>query len=138
VNPSPGFSFYEHGTGQPISAALADLLHRSSSCDPAAARNHSNLDEPRFAQNYAGFSAERSVFGDERHCEKIAGTRWECQNFLQAKQKRYSRIRGLMEEVAWPDDGRRPNRCGLQFAPATTPRKGSYERPNWEIVGGGV
>lgn len=27
VNPSPGFSFYELGTGQPISAALADLLH---------------------------------------------------------------------------------------------------------------
>jgi glutathione synthase/RimK-type ligase-like ATP-grasp enzyme len=35
VNPSPGFSFYELGTGQPISAALADLLHatpRGSRC----------------------------------------------------------------------------------------------------------
>lgn len=30
VNPSPGFLFYEQGTGQPISAALADLLHRGS------------------------------------------------------------------------------------------------------------
>ena len=27
VNPSPGFNFYELGTGQPISLALADLLH---------------------------------------------------------------------------------------------------------------
>jgi RimK-like ATP-grasp domain len=26
VNPSPGFSFYEHATGQPIAAALAQLL----------------------------------------------------------------------------------------------------------------
>jgi glutathione synthase/RimK-type ligase-like ATP-grasp enzyme len=26
VNPSPGFSFYEEGTGQPIAAAIADLL----------------------------------------------------------------------------------------------------------------
>lgn len=30
VNPSPGFLFYEQGTGQPISAALADLLHHGS------------------------------------------------------------------------------------------------------------
>lgn len=28
VNPSPGFIFYEQGSGQPISAALAELLHR--------------------------------------------------------------------------------------------------------------
>lgn len=28
VNPSPGFLFYEQSTGQPISTALADLLHR--------------------------------------------------------------------------------------------------------------
>jgi glutathione synthase/RimK-type ligase-like ATP-grasp enzyme len=27
VNPSPGFVYYERYTGQPISAALADLLH---------------------------------------------------------------------------------------------------------------
>ena len=26
VNPSPGFSFYEEATGQPIAAAVADLL----------------------------------------------------------------------------------------------------------------
>jgi D-alanine-D-alanine ligase-like ATP-grasp enzyme len=26
VNPSPGFSFYEAATGQPIAAAIADLL----------------------------------------------------------------------------------------------------------------
>jgi hypothetical protein len=31
VNPSPGFTFYELGTGQPISAALADLLHAAPS-----------------------------------------------------------------------------------------------------------
>jgi glutathione synthase/RimK-type ligase-like ATP-grasp enzyme len=31
VNPSPGFLYYEQATGQPISAALADLLH----ADPA-------------------------------------------------------------------------------------------------------
>lgn len=30
VNPSPGFSFYEHATGQPIAEAIADLLLRSS------------------------------------------------------------------------------------------------------------
>lgn len=30
INPAPGFSFYETRTGQPISAALADLLHRGS------------------------------------------------------------------------------------------------------------
>ena len=28
VNPCPGFTYYERHTGQPISAALADLLHR--------------------------------------------------------------------------------------------------------------
>jgi glutathione synthase/RimK-type ligase-like ATP-grasp enzyme len=27
VNPSPGFLYYEKYSGQPISAALADLLH---------------------------------------------------------------------------------------------------------------
>jgi D-alanine-D-alanine ligase-like ATP-grasp enzyme len=26
VNPSPGFTFYEDATGQPITAAVADLL----------------------------------------------------------------------------------------------------------------
>ena len=31
VNPSPGFLFYEQGTGQPISKALADLLHQGAS-----------------------------------------------------------------------------------------------------------
>jgi glutathione synthase/RimK-type ligase-like ATP-grasp enzyme len=31
VNPSPGFLFYEQGTGQPISTALADLLHHGGS-----------------------------------------------------------------------------------------------------------
>jgi D-alanine-D-alanine ligase-like ATP-grasp enzyme len=31
VNPSPGFNFYEVGTGQPISVALADLLHEAPS-----------------------------------------------------------------------------------------------------------
>jgi glutathione synthase/RimK-type ligase-like ATP-grasp enzyme len=30
VNPSPGFLYYEQHTGQPISAALADLLHQGS------------------------------------------------------------------------------------------------------------
>ena len=30
VNPCPGFLYFERHTGQPISAALADLLHRSS------------------------------------------------------------------------------------------------------------
>ncbi len=28
VNPSPGFTFYEDATGQPIAAAIADLLMR--------------------------------------------------------------------------------------------------------------
>ncbi len=31
VNPCPGFLYYERHTGQPISTALAELLHRSSS-----------------------------------------------------------------------------------------------------------
>lgn len=39
VNPSPAFSFYEVGTGQPISAALADLLHAAPR-DLCAASNH--------------------------------------------------------------------------------------------------
>lgn len=30
VNPCPGFLYYERQTGQPISAALADLLHRNT------------------------------------------------------------------------------------------------------------
>jgi glutathione synthase/RimK-type ligase-like ATP-grasp enzyme len=30
VNPSPGFSFYQHATGQPISDAIARLLERAS------------------------------------------------------------------------------------------------------------
>ena len=30
VNPCPGFLYYEQYTGQPISTALADLLHRGS------------------------------------------------------------------------------------------------------------
>lgn len=40
VNPSPGFSFYELGTGQPISAALADLLHATPTDLGAADRHH--------------------------------------------------------------------------------------------------
>lgn len=31
INPSPGFAYYEQRTGQPISAALADLLRRGDS-----------------------------------------------------------------------------------------------------------
>jgi glutathione synthase/RimK-type ligase-like ATP-grasp enzyme len=30
VNPSPGFLYYEQNTGQPISAAIAELLHRGN------------------------------------------------------------------------------------------------------------
>ena len=30
VNPCPGFLYYERNTRQPISTALADLLHRSA------------------------------------------------------------------------------------------------------------
>lgn len=33
VNPSPGFLYYEQGSGQPISAALASLLHHGLSPD---------------------------------------------------------------------------------------------------------
>ena len=36
VNPSPGFLYYEQHTGQPISAALADLLHTGVTASPAA------------------------------------------------------------------------------------------------------
>ena len=50
VNPSPGFAFYELGTGQPISAALADLLHAGPNGSPAI-RSHP---EP---------AAEQSVLG---------------------------------------------------------------------------
>lgn len=32
VNPSPGFSFYEDATGQPIAAAIADLLAPATVC----------------------------------------------------------------------------------------------------------
>jgi glutathione synthase/RimK-type ligase-like ATP-grasp enzyme len=44
VNPSPAFSFYEIGTGQPISAALADLLHAAPR-DLRAAGSHPQLAE---------------------------------------------------------------------------------------------
>lgn len=33
INPSPGFLYYERGSGQPISAALASLLHHGLSAD---------------------------------------------------------------------------------------------------------
>jgi len=46
VNPSPGFSFYEIGTGQPISAALADLLHAKPGCLHEAARQPQLALEP--------------------------------------------------------------------------------------------
>jgi glutathione synthase/RimK-type ligase-like ATP-grasp enzyme len=36
INPSPGFIFYEQGTGQPISAALADLLRNGAGATVAA------------------------------------------------------------------------------------------------------
>jgi glutathione synthase/RimK-type ligase-like ATP-grasp enzyme len=39
VNPSPGFLYYERQTRQPISAALAELLHGSSSNQPRR-QNH--------------------------------------------------------------------------------------------------
>lgn len=35
VNPSPGFSFYEDATGQPIAAAIADLLMPTTASEPA-------------------------------------------------------------------------------------------------------
>jgi glutathione synthase/RimK-type ligase-like ATP-grasp enzyme len=34
INPSPGFAYYEQRTAQPISAALADLLHRGTVGQP--------------------------------------------------------------------------------------------------------
>jgi hypothetical protein len=50
VNPSPGFNYYEIGTGQPISAALADLLHAVPSDSGAAG----NLPQPAEAQSVPG------------------------------------------------------------------------------------
>ena len=38
VNPSPGFLFYEQYTGQPISLALANLLHQGASSDAGERR----------------------------------------------------------------------------------------------------
>ena len=51
VNPSPGFVFYEQGTGQPISTALADLLQRgdtrpSHAQEDAYAQTHSPTPPP--------------------------------------------------------------------------------------------
>jgi RimK-like ATP-grasp domain len=42
VNPSPGFLYYEQGSGQPISAALASLLHHGHS--PDAEQREENAD----------------------------------------------------------------------------------------------
>jgi len=42
VNPSPGFLYYEQGSGQPISAALANLLHHGLS--PDAQQREENAD----------------------------------------------------------------------------------------------
>jgi glutathione synthase/RimK-type ligase-like ATP-grasp enzyme len=42
VNPSPGFIFYERMTGQPISTAVAHLLHRSGPAKPILAREGSS------------------------------------------------------------------------------------------------
>lgn len=39
VNPSPGFIFYEAGTGQPISTALAELLYRGAASAPSRRSN---------------------------------------------------------------------------------------------------
>ena len=39
VNPSPGFLYYEQHTGQPISAALADLLHQGLNPQPTGERS---------------------------------------------------------------------------------------------------
>jgi glutathione synthase/RimK-type ligase-like ATP-grasp enzyme len=38
INPSPAFIYYEMGSGQPISAALADLLNRGSYSTPFQGR----------------------------------------------------------------------------------------------------
>jgi len=46
VNPSPGFTFYELGTGQPISAALAGLLHATPSSQGAACSHPQPAVEP--------------------------------------------------------------------------------------------
>jgi glutathione synthase/RimK-type ligase-like ATP-grasp enzyme len=43
INPSPGFSYYEHGSGQPISAALADLLHHGETATVAPGNGFHNL-----------------------------------------------------------------------------------------------
>jgi glutathione synthase/RimK-type ligase-like ATP-grasp enzyme len=43
INPSPGFSYYEQGSGQPISAALADLLHHGETATVAPGNGFHNL-----------------------------------------------------------------------------------------------
>jgi glutathione synthase/RimK-type ligase-like ATP-grasp enzyme len=40
VNPSPGFLYYERHTGQPISTAVADLLHGSTPVNPHRRHDH--------------------------------------------------------------------------------------------------
>lgn len=48
VNPSPGFTYYEESTGQPIAAAIAGLLAAASLCGPADSahtRNRTHREE---------------------------------------------------------------------------------------------
>lgn len=53
VNPCPGFIYYERNTGQPISLALAELLHAGPAVPVATrdmnARSRSTLKQAKFA-----------------------------------------------------------------------------------------
>ena len=56
VNPSPGFISYELTTGQPISAALADLLQHgpgATAGSPGKEGTHAKIASPRFDQSGA-------------------------------------------------------------------------------------
>lgn len=44
INPSPGFSYYEQGSGQPISAALADLLRDGETASATPGRRFHHTD----------------------------------------------------------------------------------------------
>jgi glutathione synthase/RimK-type ligase-like ATP-grasp enzyme len=46
VNPCPGFLYYERHTGQPISAALADLLQRSAPRGDTSKETHDGQERP--------------------------------------------------------------------------------------------
>jgi glutathione synthase/RimK-type ligase-like ATP-grasp enzyme len=72
VNPSPGFSYYEDHTGQPIAAAVADYLVRGSEQPPANEHSeHEPLAWPTFTSNALAPSSSNAAINGANKNSKI-------------------------------------------------------------------